>query len=160
MNHASSSICFWSKWLLSKENLLSVFFPVEVIGLITLGRKQKPPWVFLGRKNSSVLPERRAWPSWWGLKQSWHTKQNETRAAITKWDRCRRPGFLWPIFHLPACNLQKRKLTVSKYESWRGTCFGPESRHAHKTGAPETIAKKVTGGGLVQKCLEGSHPSV
>ena len=87
-------------------------------------------------------------------------RQNETRAASTKWDRCRRPGFLWPIFQFPACNLQKRKLNVTEYENGRTPCFGPELGHTQTTRATKTIAKKVNVRVLVQKCLGRNNPSV
>lgn len=80
-------------------------------------------------------------------------RQNETGAAITKWDRCRRPGFLWPIFQFPACNLQNRKLSVTEYENCSARCFGPELGHAQTAWTPKTIAEKVNARVLVQKCL-------
>lgn len=88
-------------------------------------------------------------------------RQNETRAAITKWDRCRRPGFLWPIFQFPAYNLQKkRKLNVTKHESWREMCFKPELRSSKTTQTTKTIAKKAKVQVLVQKCPGRSNSSV
>lgn len=87
-------------------------------------------------------------------------RQNETRAAITKWGRCRRPGFLWPIFQFPACNLQNRKPGVTEYENCRTTCSGPEQRHTQTARTTKTLAKKVNVWVLVQKCLGRNNPSV
>lgn len=89
-------------------------------------------------------------------------RPNETRAAVTKWDRCGRPGFLWPIFQFPACNLQKRKLNVTKYENLLkgGTCLKPEIRFMQTAWTVKTVSKKVNVQVFIQKCLERNNPCV
>lgn len=57
----------------------------------------------LSRKHVSVLLENSLAVAWRVKIERTH-RPNETRAAVTKWDRCGRPGFLWPIFQFPACN--------------------------------------------------------
>lgn len=143
MNHFSSSMWLLIQMTTVRRICLVFFFRVEFMQLITRGKEKKSRCVSLGTRHSSVLSESRIWPLCWGLKQSWHTRQNETRAAIKKWDRRRRPGFLWPIFQFPAYNLQKRKLNVTKYENWREMCFKPELRSLQTTQTTRTTAKKV-----------------
>lgn len=92
-------LVLWNRLKLSLETRLNSWDQL-------LGRSQNPTGAFWAA-STWLFFQRAAWAVVWRVKIELTHRPSETRAAVTKWDRCGRVRF--PVVHFPVSCLQPAK---------------------------------------------------